>query len=317
MDTKKPIKIIFDTDIGGDCDDAGALCLLHRLCDKGEAELLAVTHCFDSPYLAGCIDSINTYFNRKVPIGINHGAFWYGEGVYAKQLCENFPNDYPAADYSKVPDTLTVLRRALANEADGSVTLVVTGALTSMEKLYNSPADDICALSGKELIKKKISRTVIMGGRFFESWPMPIFMGATSFDKPMVAEGNIEVSGRTACDTVCQKWPVEIVYASYEIGSYIFTMVDYPTRAEKNDPVAAAYYIHNKGKGRYSWDLAAVLEAIRPNKYWNYHEFGQVFIDENFVTRFKKDANYRHSYLLPKTDYEEIRQIMDDIIDGK
>ena len=25
---KKPVKIIFDTDIGGDCDDAGALALL-------------------------------------------------------------------------------------------------------------------------------------------------------------------------------------------------------------------------------------------------------------------------------------------------
>lgn len=63
------VKIIFDSDIGGDCDDAGALCLLHRLCDKGEAELLATTHCFDSPYLAGCMDAINTFNNRKVPVG--------------------------------------------------------------------------------------------------------------------------------------------------------------------------------------------------------------------------------------------------------
>lgn len=46
MKNKKPVKIIFDTDIGGDCDDAGALALLHRLCDMGEAELLAVTHCY-------------------------------------------------------------------------------------------------------------------------------------------------------------------------------------------------------------------------------------------------------------------------------
>ena len=33
---KKPItKIIFDTDIGGDCDDTGALAMLHHLCDMG------------------------------------------------------------------------------------------------------------------------------------------------------------------------------------------------------------------------------------------------------------------------------------------
>ena len=36
-------KIIFDTDIGGDCDDAGALAILHEAQNAGKAELLAVT----------------------------------------------------------------------------------------------------------------------------------------------------------------------------------------------------------------------------------------------------------------------------------
>lgn len=43
--TKNKVKLIFDADIGGDCDDAGALALIHRLCNKNEAELLAVTFC--------------------------------------------------------------------------------------------------------------------------------------------------------------------------------------------------------------------------------------------------------------------------------
>lgn len=34
-------KIIFDTDIGGDCDDAGALALLHECERAGRAELIA------------------------------------------------------------------------------------------------------------------------------------------------------------------------------------------------------------------------------------------------------------------------------------
>ena len=66
MEYKKPVKIVFDTDIGGDCDDAGTLAMLHRLCDKGEAELLAVTHCYASPYVAGCIDAINKFYGRSV-----------------------------------------------------------------------------------------------------------------------------------------------------------------------------------------------------------------------------------------------------------
>ena len=35
--------ILLDTDIGGDCDDAGALALLNILALRGEAELLAGT----------------------------------------------------------------------------------------------------------------------------------------------------------------------------------------------------------------------------------------------------------------------------------
>ena len=65
-------KIIFDTDIGWDCDDAGALALIHSLCNKGEAELLAVTATYYHKYAAGCIDAINRYYGRIVPVGVNY-----------------------------------------------------------------------------------------------------------------------------------------------------------------------------------------------------------------------------------------------------
>ena len=37
-----PVKVIFDTDMANDCDDAGALAVLHALADLGEAEILAI-----------------------------------------------------------------------------------------------------------------------------------------------------------------------------------------------------------------------------------------------------------------------------------
>ena len=39
----EPVKLIFDTDIGGDIDDAFALALIHRFADRGQCELLGVT----------------------------------------------------------------------------------------------------------------------------------------------------------------------------------------------------------------------------------------------------------------------------------
>ena len=38
---QKPVSIIFDTDIGPDYDDVGAMALLHAFADKGEAKILA------------------------------------------------------------------------------------------------------------------------------------------------------------------------------------------------------------------------------------------------------------------------------------
>lgn len=313
------IKIIYDTDIGGDCDDAGALAMLHRLCDKGETELLAVTCCYSSPFVAGCISAINRFYGREVPIGINYDIESSARGVYAGELCDAYANQYPSKVYKTpegAPDTLTVLRKILSEADDHSVTLVVTGCLASMAKLLISQPDEISSLAGKELISRKIVRTVIMGGRFFESWPMVIYPDGQTNGNPVTWEWNIKATDLKAAQTVCREWPGEMVYSSYEIGSYIKTMVDYPKKARQNDPVALAYDIHNGGRGRCSWDQTAMLEAVRPGVYWNYHEFGKIMVNDDYVTQWTEDENYRHTYLMPKRDYEQIRRVIDDLLLG-
>lgn len=315
-------KLIFDTDIGGDCDDAGALALIHRLCDHGEAELLAVTHCYNGPYYAGCIDAINHFFGRTVPVGINLAKepTQHPAGVYAAHLCEHFPNRYPPETYRTKEgpeDTLTVLRRTLAAAEDQSVTLVVTGAMSSMARLVRSGADDCSAWTGKELIARKICRTVLMGGRFFETWPMVLYESGNPTHHVMTWEYNIRGSGYEDAVTVFAEWPGELMLSSYEIGTYLVTMVGYAGRAAKGDPVAAAYQLHNHDTGRCSWDHTAVLEAVRPGRYWHPHAFGRITVDTDMVTHWHAEEGARQSYLLPKVDYEEIRQTIDDLLDGK
>ena len=39
---RAPPSVIFDTDMGSDCDDAGALAILHSLADAGEVRILGV-----------------------------------------------------------------------------------------------------------------------------------------------------------------------------------------------------------------------------------------------------------------------------------
>jgi inosine-uridine nucleoside N-ribohydrolase len=313
----KPVKIIYDTDIGYDCDDAAALAMIHRLCDRGEAELLAVTHCFSTPYVAGCIDSINCYYGRQVPVGINYEDERQGQGVYAGTLCENFPNNYPSVKYKTsdgAADTLSVIRKTLASAEDKSVTLVVTGNLSSMARLVKSGGDEFSPLSGKELIQNKIIRTVIMGGRFFEYWPETLYHDNRPELGEVSWEWNIKDGGIEVNRTVLNEWPAELVFASYELGINIVSLKGITDKLSENNPVSVAYNIHNKGAGRFSWDQTAVLEAIRPGKYWDYHEYGKITVGDDLVTRWYSEPEGKHTFLIPKVKNDDVVNLIDDLI---
>jgi inosine-uridine nucleoside N-ribohydrolase len=312
-------KIIFDTDIGGDCDDAGALALLHGLCEQGEAELLAVTGCYATPYLAGCIDAINTHYGRQVPVGILHDRFTPrdvtdGYNGYDKSVAEHFPNRFP--DWRKVPDSVRVIREILAGEEDGAVTLAATGPLTTLARLVMSGADDLSPLTGRELIEKKIARTVVMGGRFFGTWPFEYGYG---IETPHVtAEWNI-YADIPAAQTVCGEWPGELVFTSHEIGNWTITLrgINDDENRKNVNPTAHSYFVHHGKGGRESWDLTAILYAVRPEAgYWNLHPWGRISVDEKGVTGFRREENGKHSYLMPRFDVDELVGIMDGIVES-
>ena len=256
-----------------------------------------------------------------MPIGVNYAAplSANSRGVYAAVLTEQCPNRYPASSHATpqgAEDSMARLLHTLHAEDDHSVTLVCTGTLHSMARLAVSGPDDSSPLTGQELIKQKLARTVLMGGRFFESWPMILYESGDPTHHVMTWEYNIRGSGYENARTVFENWPGELVLSSYEIGSYIVSMVGYAARARQGDPVALAYQIHNHDTGRCSWDHTAVLEAVRPGVYWNYHQFGLISVDQEMITRWHPHPHNRHTYLLPKADYAQIRQVIDDLVDG-
>ncbi|MBQ4079481.1 MAG: nucleoside hydrolase, partial [Thermoguttaceae bacterium] len=66
-----PVKLIFDTDIGGDIDDAFALGLIHSLADRGRCELLGVTLTTASEWAAKFVAAENAVYGRPdIPIGL-------------------------------------------------------------------------------------------------------------------------------------------------------------------------------------------------------------------------------------------------------
>src|SRR5712692_10914421 len=71
----EPVRVIFDTDMGNDIDDALALAMLHALESRGEAKLIAVTLTKDNPWAPVYVDLVNTFYGRAhIPVGIVKGG---------------------------------------------------------------------------------------------------------------------------------------------------------------------------------------------------------------------------------------------------
>ncbi len=60
----EPVRLIFDTDICGDCDDVLALGMIHSLESRGQCRLLAVTISVDHELAAPFVDAVNTFYGR-------------------------------------------------------------------------------------------------------------------------------------------------------------------------------------------------------------------------------------------------------------
>ena len=61
---KSRVKIIFDTDLGPDYDDVGALAFLHAMADSGKAEILATVASNKHELVAPVNKCIKYYFGR-------------------------------------------------------------------------------------------------------------------------------------------------------------------------------------------------------------------------------------------------------------
>src|SRR5579871_4322167 len=125
----EPLRVIFDTDMGNDVDDALALAILHALESRGEAKLLAVTITKDNPYAAALVDVIDTFYGRdEIPIGIVRNGKTPQDSPMIRVPVER---KRPHGSYvyrrrmalGDAPDAVEVLRKVLASEPDQSVTI--------------------------------------------------------------------------------------------------------------------------------------------------------------------------------------------------
>jgi inosine-uridine nucleoside N-ribohydrolase len=134
-------RIILDTDMRGDCDDAGALAALHALADNGECEILGVMASTTGPHVASVIGAINNFYGRPdFPVGLYAGTGIRGDDYYAPVVGDPFW--FPSRVSNATATESTTLYRRLLHEApDSSVSIVVIGGQPCIHGLLVSEAD--------------------------------------------------------------------------------------------------------------------------------------------------------------------------------
>jgi len=298
--TVEPVKIIFDTDLGPDYDDVGALAFLHAMADSGKIEILATISSNKHELVAPSIEVINTYFGRP---GLDIGAP-KTEGVnlgssehWADSIVAGYPHSIVSTN--DVPDAVEVYRRILNDQPDTSVTIVTVGFLTNLSNLLNSQADNISPLSGKELVIKKVRKLVSMAGKF-----------------PEGKEFNVHMDS-VASYYVFENWPGEIIFTGYEIGWEIRTGLRLISSDIKNSPVKDVFRIsipmseENKN-GRMSWDETAVLIGVYGTEGFFDTVRGKMIVNPDGSNTWEDNPVGKHIYVKQKMAVNQMSVFIED-----
>lgn len=298
---KKPIPIIFDTDMDTDCDDMAALAMLHAMADNGEIVILGTPVSSRYAWSAPCVEAVNRYYGRPdLPIGVpkGKGASIERGSLYARQIAAQFSGKLKTND--DAPDAVKIYRQLLAEAKDQSVVIVTVGYLTNLSDLLQSVPDDISPLSGRELVRKKVVKYVCMGGRY----PEQLSHGEW---------GNFMPDPK-AVQNVVQNWPLPIVFSGD--GEKILTGYSLPETSE-NNPVRVAYklYLGDK-KTRPSWDPITLLYAVRPYAdYWTITDKGCNHIFENGTNQWRNEPDKDHVLVqIPDSKTKEVTEIIEKLI---
>jgi inosine-uridine nucleoside N-ribohydrolase len=299
-EVEQKTRIIFDTDMGPDYDDVGALAFLHAMADSGKAEILATVASNKNELVAPSIDVINTWFGRPglligAPTG--EGASMGSGQHWADSIVAKYPHKIKAT--SEVPDAVEIYRKVLSSQPDKSVTIVTVGFLTNLLNLLRSGPDANSPLNGSELVSKKVRLLVSMAGRF-----------------PEGREFNIYIDS-AASKYVFENWPGEIIFTGFEIGWEIRTGLRLIASEVKNSPVRDVFRIsipmsEEDRFGRMSWDETASLIAVYGTGGFFETKRGTILINPDGSNRWKDDPTGKHQYVIQKMPVPEIARFIED-----
>nr|WP_232540895.1 nucleoside hydrolase [Spirosoma endbachense] len=299
---KSAVPVIFDTDMGPDYDDVGAITILHALADSGQARILATIASTKYPKVSQVLSVLNTYFHRpNIPIGVPKGEAVTDKDTqhWSDTLVAHYP--HAIRSNNEVPDAVALYRQILAKQPDRSVTIITVGFLTNLANLLNSKPDQYSKLSGKELVSKKVKKVVSMAGKFPSGREYNVFR-----DTP-------------ASKIVFENWPTSMLLSGFEIGQQIHSGLPLTQNSRiRNSPIKDVFAIslpkakEDKG-GRMSWDQTAVLVGIKGYAPYYTVKSGRLTLNTDGSNGWD-DAGKGHQHLVVKMPVLAVEKVINDLM---
>ena len=306
----EPVKIIFDTDMLTDYDDAGALACLHALADAGECEILATVSCTRGNSSVATCEAINAFYGRPdIPVGCTRELGFVGQGSQSadgnghakfRMVRDKYAKWVRHPDSAKAPDALDVYRKVLSEQPDGSVVICSVGFLTNLRRLVEAePA----------LVAKKVKLWVAMACKY-----------------PQGREYNSATDAESSALAI-EKWPTPIVFSDFDYGRWVFAGRRLAESKSLTGPVKDVFATtlppreecsektYDRPEGHPSWDETAVIFAVRGA--------GEVFGLERGTYRMTgkggenewiPGTNGRHQRLTEKMSKKDVGALIDELM---
>lgn len=278
--------VIFDTDIGPDCDDAGAFAVMVSMAKKYGINIIGAANCTSNPFGTDAIAVLSKYFGIDIPLGEHRGKEILKDGdKYNKPLAKKYDIKAKGVDSS-----VDFYKKILTKAKNDSVTVISVGPLTNIAEILEKEP---------KLFNSKVNSIVAMAGKF-----------------PDGKEFNIE------CDTAAAAYVFDnfknvIVCSGFEIGENIMT--GFEEKPQTDNPVYDCYknFLGRKEPPclRDSWDLTAVQYAFEGNgDFYSLSKPVKITVDNNGKTTAVKDKYSNRYYINQKAKNEEIASYLNDIL---
>ena len=323
MKSMKGTRLIIDTDLGFDCDDAGALALANLFQNGSILQIVSVTHSVNKQIGGRAVKAINEYYgNPNIPIGIAEryaiDVDCFFDEFYAKfEPADNFsgwkekPSFYKLLKALKIEQynqdvvfstAREVIVKALMESPTHGTTFLCIGQANNLADMMDGTRIPGQNFSYRELLLEKTDKIVMMCGNF-SNYGEKYLCG----DLYWKGEFNVLLDIKSA-QKVFTLSEVPIYVLDFNQGSEVLTGKG--LKGQEKNPVYQMYRaFRGDSLASSSWDVLALLYASgKYTELFDCSKCGKVQIDNNGKSTFQVGGGSHYLIALnrPSHVYEEV-----------